>query len=83
MTIERLTPHRHLQLVERVLHDVVRVQLVYLAHDDVDVGHQRVREQQELGPRHRLEAGHAELVRLEDLDARLGQARVGERRRGG
>ncbi|KAL1984406.1 hypothetical protein VTN96DRAFT_9185 [Rasamsonia emersonii] len=79
MAIERFTSHRHFQLVEGILHDVVGVELVHFAHHGVDIGHQRIRKQQEFGPREGLEAGETETVGFEDLDPRLGQGRVRER----
>ena len=81
MPIKRLAPHRHLQLIERVLHHIVRVQLINAPHDDLHVRLLRLREEQELGARHRLEAGQAEERRLQHLDARERGAR--QRRRGG
>lgn len=77
MPIERLAPHRHLQLVERILHDVVRVQFVDAAHRRIHVRLLRLREEQELRAGDRLEAGEAEERRFEDFDAREGGARDG------
>lgn len=69
MPVKRLTPHRHLQLVERVLHHVVGVELVDLIHNRVHITGHRVREEQELSSRQGLEAGQSELFRLEMLQA--------------
>lgn len=71
MPIPRLTPDRHLHLIKRVLHDKVGIQLVHLPHNDIDVGLMRLREEEELGPRQGLEAGQAERLAFEDLEAGL------------
>lgn len=76
MPIEGFAPHRHLELIERILHDIVGVQLVDLFHDNVDIGHERVGEEQELRPRQRLKAGEAELVGFEAFEACRGEAGV-------
>jgi hypothetical protein len=55
MSIKRLTPDRHLQLIKRILHHIVRIYLVDLLHDRINIRHERIREQEELGPRQRLE----------------------------
>lgn len=78
MPIEGFTSHRHFQLIEGIFHHVVGVELVHFAHDDVNVGHQRIREQEKLGAGEGLEAGEAETVGFEDLDTGLGQGRVRE-----
>ncbi|MCJ1240400.1 hypothetical protein MMC14_008402 [Varicellaria rhodocarpa] len=72
MPIEALAPDRHLDLIEGVLHHVIGVQLVDPPHDDLDVRLLRLGEQEELGPRERLEAGQAEEGRLEDFETREG-----------
>lgn len=77
MPIERLAPHRHLRLVERILHHVVGVQFVDAAHGRIHVRLLRLREEQELRAGDRLEAGEAEERRFEDFDAREGGARDG------
>lgn len=69
MPIKRLTPNRHIQLIKRILHNKVRIQLIHLPQHDIDIGRQRIGKQQELGPRQRLEAGEAEPVGFEDLEA--------------
>lgn len=77
MPVECLTPHRHLQLVEGVLHHVVCIQLVDLVHDGVHVAGHGVGEEQELCASQCLEAGQAEPVRLEGLQACGWDTRVG------
>lgn len=37
MPIKRLTPDRHLQLIERIFRHVIRVQFVHLPYDDIDI----------------------------------------------
>ena len=68
MPIERLTSNRHLQLVKRVLHHIIRIQLVNLIHDHIDIPRERIGKQQEFRPRQRLEARKPELVRFEVLE---------------
>lgn len=68
MAIERLTPDRHLQTIKRILHHIIRVELVHLAHDNVDIRLLRLREEQKLGPRHRLEARQPEQPGLQHLE---------------
>lgn len=77
VSVKRLTAHRHFQLVERVLHHVVRIQLVNLVHDRLHIAAHRVGEEQELRARQRLEARQPEPVRLEELQACGWNARVG------
>ena len=79
MPIKSLTPDRHLQLIKRILHHKVRIKLIDLPDDGLDARHERVREQQELRPRERLEAGEAEFVGFEDFEACDGGAGDGER----
>lgn len=69
MPIECFASHRHFSLVERVLHDEVRIELIDLPHDCVHVTSQGIREQQEFRPRQGLEASQTELVRLEVVQA--------------
>lgn len=59
---------RHLHLPKGILAHEVRVSFVYTFHEDVGVGHARVREQEELGAREGLEDGQSEKGRLEGLD---------------
>jgi hypothetical protein len=84
LPVEHVAPDGHLELVERVLHDVVGVQLVDASDGDVDVGLRRVGEEQELGARHGVEALQPKVLGLEHLEPRL---RLGARedpgRRGG
>lgn len=77
MPVECFTSHRHLQLVERVLHHIVRIQLVDLVHDGVHIAGHGVGEEQEFCARQCLEAGQAEPVRLEELQTCGWDARVG------
>ena len=70
MPLKSLTPHRHLRLIKRILHHVVRIQLVDPPHDNLHIGLARFREQQELRARERLEARQAEEGSFEDFDAR-------------
>ena len=65
MPIEGFASHRHFNLVERILHHKVRIELIDLLHDCVHVSSQGIRKQQEFRPRQSLEAGQTELVRLE------------------
>lgn len=69
MPVECFTSYRHLQLVEGVLHHIIRIQLVDFVHDGIHVAGHGVREEQELCPCQCLEAGQAEFVRLEELQA--------------
>lgn len=68
--IKHLTPDGHLQLVERVLHNIVRVQLVDPPRGDIHVRLRRISENEELGTRHGVEALKAKVLRLHDLQAR-------------
>ncbi len=69
LPIKRLTADRHLCLIKRILHDVIRVELVYLPQRRVYIRLLRFREKQELRPRERGEALEAEVVGLEHFDA--------------
>lgn len=71
MSVKRITSDGHLQLVERILHDIVGIQLIDLAHHGIHVLHQRVGEEKELGPGQGLEAGQAKLVGFKHLDSSL------------
>ena len=55
MTIKGLAFDGHIDLIERILHHVIGVQLVHATEDDVDVRLMRLREQEELGPGQGLE----------------------------
>lgn len=72
-----IDPDRIVDVPERILAHVVGVPLVYPAYQGVRVRHARVREEQELGARQRLEHGEFEEIRLQTLDARGGN--VGDR----
>lgn len=67
-----LTPDRHLQTVERILHDKVGIQLMALPQrlSNLPFSLHRVRKQQELDPRDGLVAAHGEAGSLEAFDAR-------------
>lgn len=54
--IKLLTSHRHLQSIERILHNVVRVEFVHLSHNGIAIRLMRFREEQELHPRRCLKA---------------------------
>lgn len=69
LAIKHLAPNRVIDLVERVLHDIVRVQLIDLLEDRIHILLRRLREYQELGPRQRLKALQPEVLRLQDFDA--------------
>ena len=81
MPVKRLTPHRHLQLIERIFHHIIRIQLIDPPHNHIHIRLLRLGEQQELRPGHRLEARQAEERRLEHFDA--GERGARDRRRGG
>ena len=74
MPLESLTAHRHLQLIEGILHHVIRIQLVHLPHHNVHIRLLGLREEQELGPAGRLEAREPEQGRFEHLEAGRGGA---------
>jgi len=65
MSVECFAPHRHFQLVEGILHHVVRIQFVDLIDDDLHVARHGVGKEQKFGAGQRLEACQSELVRLE------------------
>ena len=50
MPIKRLTPNRHFHLIERILHHIVRIQLIYPPQYPIDIRLLRFREDQELRP---------------------------------
>jgi hypothetical protein len=62
--VELVAPDGHLDGVERVLHDVVGVQLIYFLHHGIDIGLLRLSEKEELCARLRLEALDPELAGL-------------------
>ncbi len=69
LAIKHLTPDRVIDLVKRVLHHVVRVQLIDLLQDRIHILLRRLREYQKLGPRQRLKALQPEVLRLQHFDA--------------
>lgn len=69
MPIECLTSHWHLNLIEWILHHIVRIELVDFLDDCVHATSQGVCEQQEFCPRQGLETGQSELVGLEVIQA--------------
>jgi hypothetical protein len=69
MPIEGLASHRHLDLIERVLHDEVRIKLVDLLHHRVHIARHGIREQEELRARQGLKTRQAKLVCLEVIQA--------------
>lgn len=77
MPLKGLTPDGHLGLIEGILHDVIGVELVDAAHDDLDVGLLGLGKEQELGAREGLEAGQAEEGALENFEAGEGGTRQG------
>ena len=50
-----LDPDGHLHLPEWILHDEIRIPVIDTLDDNVGVRHRRIREQQKLRPRERLE----------------------------
>lgn len=69
MPIECLASHRHLNLVEWILHHIVRIELVDLLYDCVHAASQGIRKQQELRPGEGLKTSHSKLVGLEIIQA--------------
>jgi hypothetical protein len=66
--IKLLAPNRHLDGIERVLHDVVGIQLIYLLHHCVHIGLLRLSEEQELDTGLCLETLDAEVGAFEDFN---------------
>lgn len=60
MPVERLTPDRHLHLIEGIFGHIISVQLIDLPDDGVDVRLLWFREEKELCPRYGLEACETE-----------------------
>lgn len=82
--LKLLTAYRHLQLVEGILHHIIRVQLIHLSHNRVHIRLARFGEEQKLGAREGLKTVQPEGGGLEDLDSRAlvggyGEGRWGER----
>nr|POF26283.1 hypothetical protein CFP56_22432 [Quercus suber] len=69
-SLKLLHPHRHLHAIERVLHDIVPIQLIAPPHHHIRIWLFGAREEQELDPRWRLETRQAEMAGLDALDAR-------------
>lgn len=46
--IELLAPNRHLNGIERILHDVIRIQFIYPLHHSIDIRLLGLSEEQEL-----------------------------------
>lgn len=67
MPIESFAPHRHLKLVEGVLHHVIRIKLIDLVHNNVHTASQRIGKEEEFRPGQGLEARQAKLFRLEEF----------------
>lgn len=70
LPIKGLAANGHLELIEGVLHDVVRVQVVDPTHGNIHVGLHRVGEEQEFGAGQGVEALQPEVLGLEDLESR-------------
>lgn len=68
--VKLLTPNGHLDRIKRILHDEIRIQLIYLLHHRIHIRLLGFRKQQEFDARLRLEALDAEVRGLEDFDAR-------------
>lgn len=79
MPIKRLTPNRHIKLIKRILHHKVRIQFIHLPYNNIDIRGHRIRKQEELRPRQRLETGESELLRFEVFESRCWNPRVWER----
>ena len=69
MPIKRLTPDRHLQLIERILCHIIRIQLIHFPNNDIHIWLMWFSEQQEFCTREGLEAREAEVGRFEDFNA--------------
>ena len=68
MPVESLTPNRHLQLVERILHNIVAVKLINPPYNNLHIRLLRLCEQQELRARKSLEAAQSKRAALEHFD---------------
>lgn len=60
----------HLQLIEGVLHDIVRIPIINALHDNIHVRCQGIREKEKLSARQGLKARQAEKLGFKILDAR-------------
>lgn len=79
MSIKRFALDRHINLIEGILHDIIRIELVHLADDDVHVGLVGFGEEEEFGARQGLEALQTEMVTLQGFQAGGGRPRNVER----
>lgn len=69
MPIKDLGANRHFQLIKRVLHHIVRVQLVDPLDNRLHIRLRRLREEQEFHATDRLKTRQPEQARLQHLDA--------------
>lgn len=69
MPIKCLASHWHFNLIEWILHHIVRIELVNFLDDRVHATSQGIREQQEFCPRQGLKTGQSKLVGLEIIQA--------------
>src|SRR5438105_1655623 len=67
--IKLLTSDRHLDCIKRILHHIVRIQLVYLLHHGIDIRLLGFCKEQKLRASLRLEALDAEVAGFEDFEA--------------
>lgn len=75
MSVKRLTLDRHIRLIERVLEDVIGVELINLTYDDVHIRLMRFGEEEELGAGQRLKALETKMLALQQFEARRTNAR--------
>lgn len=68
-SFELLTAYRHLQRVEWILHDEIRINVVASAQDDIGVALSRFREEEELCASGCLKAAHEEAGGLQGFYA--------------
>ncbi len=69
MPLKSLTSDRHLQLIERILHDIITVQFINSLHNNINIRLLRLREQQKLRPRKRLKASEPKRRAFKHLNA--------------
>lgn len=67
--LKLLHPNRHLQRIKRILHDLVRIDLITPPHHHLRIRLFRARKEQELHSRRRLEASQPEVRAFQTLDA--------------
>ena len=77
--VKSLAFDRHVDLVEGVLHDIVRVQLIDPANGDIYIGLKWLGKEQKLRPRQRMEALQPEVFALEHFNAGGWDARSWDR----